>query len=319
MPSALFYFLSVVLAYVGAIALLMALSLRVPRAGYAARMMASMACLIVAASYGVVVSVLLRLVGLGGLSQWATARFFQLLMRFSTGVVFEVEGGEHLKNRPAVFVANHQSELDVLMLGAVFPPYCSVTAKKSLKYVPFLGWFMALSNTVFIDRGNRHDAMAAFERAAAEMRRHKASINASVFIFPEGTRSYSAQPDLLPFKKGAFHLAVQAKVPIVPVVVANYSNVLHLQSKRFEAGRIAVRVLPPMPTAHMTPADVEDVTRDTRERMLAELVQLTQKARANGVATPATEKWGDQPVTASASGADYGRADPSRQGVSAAP
>ena len=96
---------------------------------------------------------------------------------------------------------------------------------------------MYLSKTVFIDRGNRENARLAFDSAA----RHMKSERQSVFIFPEGTRSYSTQPDLLPFKKGAFHLAVQAQVPIVPVVVANYSEVLHLQSKVFRSGSIPVK------------------------------------------------------------------------------
>ena len=148
-------------------------------------------------------------------------------------------------------------ELDILMLGTVFPPYCSVTAKKSLRLMPFLGWFsglhlsncsrnitliglisiVALSGTVFIDRSNRSTAMAAFDGAAAHMQKDKQS----VYIFPEGTRSYTSKPEMLPFKKGAFHLAVNAQVPIVPIVVANYSNVLHVQSRIFEAGSIPVK------------------------------------------------------------------------------
>ena len=62
----------------------------------------------------------------------------------------------------------------------------------------------------------------------------------SVFIFPEGTRSYFDQPELLSFKKGAFHLAIQAKVPIVPIVVANYVHILDLKKKRFASGDIPV-------------------------------------------------------------------------------
>jgi len=63
----------------------------------------------------------------------------------------------------------------------------------------------------------------------------------NVYIFPEGTRSYSTKAELLPFKKGAFHLAVQAQVPIVPVVVANYSNILNIKAKIFNAGKVPVR------------------------------------------------------------------------------
>ena len=103
--------------------------------------------------------------------------------------------------------------------------------------MPFLGWFMALSGTVFIDRANSATAREAMKGAADEMRKHKQS----VYMFPEGTRSYYLEPGFLPFKKGAFHLAVQARVPIVPVVVANYSNVLSLKNWIFRAGTIPVK------------------------------------------------------------------------------
>ena len=161
-------------------------------------------------------------------------------MRLATGVRFEiVEGQEYLKTRPCVLIGNHQSELDVLLLGAIFPKYCSVTAKSSLKKIPFLGWFMALSGTVFIDRGDREGAVKAFERAAEEMRGERQS----VFIFPEGTRTYADGPWMGGFKKGAFHFAVKAGVDVVPVVCANYWGVLSVRERRFRGGRIPVKGL----------------------------------------------------------------------------
>jgi lysophosphatidate acyltransferase len=95
---------------------------------------------------------------------------------------------------------------------------------------------VTLSKTVFIDRANRATARAAFDDAAAHMRREKQS----VFIFPEGTRSYATKPDLLPFKKGAFHLAIQAQVPIVPIVVANYAHILNVKARIFRPGVVDV-------------------------------------------------------------------------------
>ncbi|KAI9767971.1 MAG: 1-acylglycerol-3-phosphate O-acyltransferase [Geoglossum simile] len=244
-------------------------------ASFFARLLASYLALVVATGCGVFVSIILQLVGFGRSSQWAVGRAFAWMMAWAVGVRFVVEGKEVLKaTRPAVFVGNHQSELDVLMLGTIFPKHCAVTAKKSLRRVPILGWFMALSGTVFIDRTNRRTAVAAFDGAAAEMQKYKQS----VFIFAEGTRSYFDKPDMLPFKKGAFHLAIQAKVPIVPVVVANYSYVLNVRKWIFGSGTIPVKVLPPIPTAHLTADDVEELTRTTREIMLKEIVKLTEKA-----------------------------------------
>ncbi|KAF2743368.1 acyltransferase-domain-containing protein [Sporormia fimetaria CBS 119925] len=258
---------------------------------FAAFCITSVYCMTLCASYGVVAAIPLRLTGYGGLSQWTVARAFKWTMWLSTGITFRVqewsgrvEGGrrggmEALETRPAVFVGNHQTELDVLMLGCMFPKYTSVTAKKSLKYYPFLGWFMALSKTVFIDRANRATARAAFDTAAHTIR----SERQSVFIFPEGTRSYATKPELLPFKKGAFHLAIQAQVPIVPVVVGTYSHVLNIKDKIVRPGTVDISVLPPIPTTGMTRADADKLTTRTRDAMLEELVRLSH---VSGVGEP---------------------------------
>jgi lysophosphatidate acyltransferase len=104
--------------------------------------------------------------------------------------------------------------IDILYLGAVFPRACSIMAKKELKYTPFLGQYITLGNNVFVDRTSRTDALRTFANVAETMKRK----GISLFVFAEGTRSASEKPTLLPFKKGAFHLAVQGQVPVVPVV-----------------------------------------------------------------------------------------------------
>ncbi|QSZ30053.1 hypothetical protein DSL72_004571 [Monilinia vaccinii-corymbosi] len=255
-----------------------------PLAGFFARLLAGYLALVLCACYGVFISILLRFVGNYRISQWAVARAFKWTMWLTTGVTFDVQDPHNYlgTTRPAVFIGNHQTELDVLMLGCIFPQYCSVTAKKSLKNVPLLGWFMSLSGTVFIDRGNAKDARQAMAGAATEIRDEKQS----VYIFPEGTRSYAKEPTLLPFKKGAFHLAVQAGVPVVPIVVACYSDVLHVQSWRFRSGKIPVKVLKPIETKNLTSADVEDLTRDTRELMLKELVALASRKEGKPIPLP---------------------------------
>ena len=241
MNTIFLYIFRLLLAYLATtiiLFLLSALSLALPYTAFLARVLSSYFCLILCASYGLLASIVLRLPGYHRISQYLTARAFKLVMYLSTGVIFDiVEGAEHLQTRPCVIISNHQSELDVLLLGSVFPPYCAVTAKSSLKLVPFLGWFMALSGTVFIDRSNRTDALKAFDGAAEEMRRERQS----VFIFPEGTRSYARRPEMGAFKKGAFHLAVKAGVPVVPVVCSNYWGVLGAKEWRFRAGRIPVK------------------------------------------------------------------------------
>lgn len=235
----LLWLIRILALYFGALMSLgnMSLFLGSKDASFFYRLLASYGTLVVCAIYGVFASLVLRLFGYHRTSQWTVARAFKWTMWLTTGVSFRILGGqEHLQTRPAVFIGNHQTALDVLLLGYIFPKYCAVTAKKSLKRTPFLGWFMALSGTVFIDRANRTTAMKAFEDAAQEMRDKRQS----VFIFPEGTRSNAPEPMMLPFKKGAFHLAIQAKVPIVPVVAACYWGVLSAKEWRFRRGEIPV-------------------------------------------------------------------------------
>jgi lysophosphatidate acyltransferase len=239
MATALNYLYNILVGYVAMTVSFYLLSYAVPKAAFIARSLASYLALVSCALYGVFASIVLGLLGHGGSSQWAAGRAFKYVSWLTYGVTFEIVDPNHVLDtvRPAVFIGNHQSELDVLMLGCMFPKHCSITAKASLKNWPFLGWFMRLSGSVFIDRKNSKDARDAMRGAADEIRRRKQS----VYMFPEGTRSYAKEPMLLPFKKGAFHLAVEAGVPIVPCVVSNYSHVLWIRGLVFKSGKIPVR------------------------------------------------------------------------------
>ena len=139
---------------------------------------------------------------------------------------------------------------------------------------------MALSGTIFIDRSNRQSAMKMFEGAAQEMHTHKQS----VFIFPEGTRSYAKTPELMTFKKGAFHLAIKAQVPVVAVVTANYIGVLDVKRRIFRPGVIPVGVLEPVETKGMGPEDVDALVEEVRGRMLKEIVRISGSEEGRKVA-----------------------------------
>ncbi|KAL8708875.1 MAG: hypothetical protein Q9220_006331 [cf. Caloplaca sp. 1 TL-2023] len=284
MYTIILYLLYSILSYTLLTLLLYALSPLLPPLSFYARTLAAYATLVLCATYGVLVSLLLRPLGYHRLAQYLTARSFNLLMRYTTGVTFSIVPAdtEHYLHdrRPCVIVGNHQSELDVLLLARIWPPWCSVTAKSSLARMPFLGWFMALSGTVFIDRANNASARQAFAGAARQM----LEFRQSVFIFPEGTRSYARGPELGGFKKGAFHLAVQAQVDVVPVVCANYWGVLASGERRFRGGDIPVRVLEPVSTKGLGVEDVEGLMGRVREKMLEALVELgeTREGRAVG-------------------------------------
>lgn len=95
---------------------------------------------------------------------------------------------------------------------------------------------MWLSGAVFIDRKNRKNALKTVQQAGDQMKKN----GVSLWIFPEGTRASHAEPALLPFKKGAFHLAVQAQIPIVPVVCENYHHLFDGRT-RLDAGNLKVK------------------------------------------------------------------------------
>lgn len=219
------------------------------------------------ALYGVLASIALTLVGKRHLAQWTTARVFYYTFSSLLGIKIKLINGERLNELPAILISNHQSVLDILILGRVFPKGCVVTSKKSLKYTPFLGWFMSLSGTFFLDRSNREKSVRTLNKALDNLREKKRGL----YIFPEGTRSYCKTPELLPFKKGAFHLAQQAGIPVIPLVVSVTSPLLDSSTKTFESGEIVIKVLEPLPTKDLKKEDIGAFSSKVRELMLEEL------------------------------------------------
>ncbi|CCC66797.1 hypothetical protein NCAS_0A02390 [Naumovozyma castellii] len=226
--------------------------------------------LLLCAVYGVLASIVCTLIGKQQYSQYLTARCYSNAMKYIMGIDVKVIGEENLKNLPYIVVSNHQSAMDILMLGRMFPPGCTITAKKSLKYVPFLGWFMALSGTLFLDRTNREKSVGTLNTGLAKVKENKRAL----WIFPEGTRSYSINLEMLPFKKGAFHLAQQGELPIVPVVVSNTSSIFSPKYNVFNRGTIIVKVLKPISTEGLKKEDVGKFSEQVRETMVAELKEV---------------------------------------------
>jgi putative phosphoserine phosphatase/1-acylglycerol-3-phosphate O-acyltransferase len=176
-----------------------------------------------------------------------------------------VEGEEHLwSERPAVFVFNHQSAMDVLIVAKLLRQDIVGIAKKEVQRQPFLGPALTAAGAVFVDRQNVGDPRDALQPALAALREGR-----SVAIAPEGTRSRDGR--IGEFKRGAFHLARESGVPIVPVVIHNALDALPSGGFVVRPAEVKVTVLPPVPTEGWTARNVAPQTRRIREQFLETL------------------------------------------------
>lgn len=150
--------------------------------------------------------------------------------------------------RPYVVVSNHESYADIFLIS-LLPWEMKWLSKDAIFRIPFMGWMMRMAGDIHLVRGDRESGAAAIAAMHDRLRKH-----VSVMIFPEGTRSRTGE--LLPFKDGAFRLAVEAGVPILPLVVAGTRRAMAKGTFRFRRTRAEVRVLPPVETTGLTAADV---------------------------------------------------------------
>lgn len=126
---------------------------------------------------------------------------------------------------------------------------------------------MTLSGSIFINRKSREAAIKTVRDAGKTMRKNELAL----FAFPEGTRSHSDRPVLLPFKKGIFHLAIEMQLPLVPLVCENYHPMYDSKS-RFNGGEMRIAVLPPVPTKGLTVADTDELIKKVHDMMLQRLL-----------------------------------------------
>lgn len=201
-------------------------------------------------------------------------------MQWISGVVVHAEGAERLRRDQAWFVvSNHQSAADIPILLSSLPLDLRFVAKRQLRAVPFLGWYMAAMGMVFIDRERRHSGAAGVAEAAAVLR-----AGDSVLSFPSGTRRQPQEPQR--FKSAAFAAALQAGVPVVPVAVHGTAAALPPRGWSLRPGWIRVRVGEPIPTAGLPLTARDEVARRAEgavEAMLAEMAP----AAAEAVTAPA--------------------------------
>ena len=154
----------------------------------------------------------------------------------------KIKGKENVVPKtPYVFVSNHVSLFDIPVLQRYVPNNFSFVFKKEIAWVPLFGWQMQFGPHIIIDRQNPERAMKSIENAKKILVQRKIS----VLLFPEGTRSKTGE--MLPFKRGAFHLAAQVGFPIIPVTIAGTKNLFQKKPFKINSGKVIVDFGKPIP------------------------------------------------------------------------
>jgi len=183
------------------------------------------------------------------------------------GIDLRVEGEEHLwSRRPAVFIFNHQSGLDTILMLKLLRRDLTGVAKKEIRSNPIFGPLFSAAGVVFVDRADTTKAIDALRPAVEALRQGR-----SLAISPEGTRSSTVR--LGRFKKGAFHMAMQAGVPVVPVVFRNVLDALPKHALVVRPATVEAVVLPPIETSDWSPEGLDDEIQAIRRHYLEVLDQ----------------------------------------------
>jgi 1-acyl-sn-glycerol-3-phosphate acyltransferase len=178
------------------------------------------------------------------------------------GARMRVEGGEGVDwGAPALFVCNHQSMIDIPTAFVALPCPLRFIAKRELAMVPFLGWYMGATGMIFVARGEGEKARQSIRLAGERVR-----AGASVLAFPEGTRSLDGR--IGPFKKGAFVVAIEAQVPVVPVAIEGAQRVLPRGGFRVRPGEIHVKIGDPIPTRGLRYEDRDRLIEQVRGALI---------------------------------------------------
>ena len=177
---------------------------------------------------------------------------------------------KHLnQHKTAVYVANHQDNLDLFVTGAAVQKRTVTIGKKSLKYLPLFGQLYWLAGNVFIDRKNTNKSSETLNSSTLALQEE----DTSIWVFAEGTRNRGK--NMLPFKSGAFRMAIEAQVPIIPICVSSYVN--HMNLNRLDAGKVSIRILPEMDTQGLSVSDCKSLQEECWNKMSKEIAQLDRE------------------------------------------
>lgn len=189
---------------------------------------------------------------------------------FSPGVLaismvrVRVTGLENVLNEPAIYAANHASQLDIPIICTKINRPLFFIGKIELKKVPILGQYMKTVGMIFVDRKNRERAMASMRTAIHDIQGGK-----SIAAFPEGTRTKTGE--LLPFKKGVFTISKEGKIPIVPIAVVGSAKALASGSFFLRPATVELRILPALKSENFFQMEIDEMANYTRSLIQQEI------------------------------------------------
>ncbi|WP_375751472.1 1-acylglycerol-3-phosphate O-acyltransferase [Vibrio sp. HN007] len=176
-----------------------------------------------------------------------------------------------------VYIANHQNTWDLFTVSAAITPKTVTVGKKSLVWIPLFGQLYWITGNILIDRFNKAKAKGTIDQVVEKMN----TTDASIWMFPEGTRSRGR--GLLPFKTGAFHTAIGAGVPIIPIVCSTTQGKLNLN--KWDNGHVIIEMLPPISTEGYGKENVRELANICREQMKQKLEEMDAEVDALNAGT----------------------------------
>lgn len=184
------------------------------------------------------------------------------------GADLKIENPERLEpNKPSIMVANHQDTHDIFFAVNIVKHGTVTLGKWEMVYIPFIGWLYYLAGNILIKRTNKTKAQKALSIAAKKMQKD----NLSVLIFPEGTRNWGKP---LPFKLGAFKLAIEAQAPIQPICFS--LRHLTMDFTKWCSGTVRVKCLEPIPTRGLTQDDAPELASRCQALIEAQSIKISQ-------------------------------------------
>lgn len=206
------------------------------------------------------------------------ANLWARMLLWLTSTRVDVIGQENvMMDRPQIFMANHQSDFDILIVLAHIPGQFRWIAKKELFKIPIFGKAMRNAGYIEIDRQNHERALKSLDEAAQKIREGK-----SVVTFPEGTRSRDGK--VRPFKQGMFHLAIRSGVPIIPIAIIGAGEIMPRRTLKVKPGKITLVIDRPVDVSGYTLETRGDLIETVRSIIVGHLESRTAPA---GDASPA--------------------------------